>query len=197
VRFSERIYRALLRAYPRDYRHRYAEPMEQLFRDRLHGVHGFGGLLTLWRQILADWAVSVPASYRARVNPRAHLSPLADSARRCIFFSRSEASSFARREITIEHLLLGILREEPSLVHGEALMAVVRAIEESEVAGRRIPPEEDLPLSVEAKRVIAAAGEIANKAGRNIVPADLAKGILREANTLAARLLRTHLSVRA
>jgi ATP-dependent Clp protease ATP-binding subunit ClpA len=172
--------------------------MEQLFRDRLRQVHSFADFVALWRRILADWAVSVPARYWERIRPHTRLGSLADPARRCIFFARSEASSFSRREITVEHLLLGVLREDPSLVSGAALEAVVRTIEASEPAGRRVPPMEDLRLSEEAIRVIAAAREIAHTAGRRkVAPADLARGILREANTLAARLLRHHMSDRA
>lgn len=49
----------------------------------------------------------------------------------------------------------------------------------------------------EAVGVIAAAREIAHTAGRREVsPADLARGILHEENTLAGRLLREHISDR-
>ncbi len=60
---SEKLYRVLIRAYPRDFRTQYAEPMQQLFRDRLRETHGLKDSIALWRQILADWAISVPASY--------------------------------------------------------------------------------------------------------------------------------------
>jgi len=113
--------------------------MEQLFRDRLREVRAVGDLVALWRQTLTDWAVSVPARYRERGGSHSHFSPLADPARRCLFFARSEASSFSRREITVEHLLLGVLREEPSLVPRAALDAVMRTIEASEPAGATRP----------------------------------------------------------
>lgn len=194
---SEKIYRFLIRAYPRDYRDRYAQPMEQLFRDRLREVHGLANLLAFWGRMLSDWAVSVPARYWELVVSHTHVSPLTDPARRCLFFARSEASSFSRREITIEHLLLGILREEPSIVAGIPPEAVVRAIEAIEPAGRRVPPMEDLRLSDEAILVIAAAKKAAHTAGRReVVPADLVTGVLQQRNTLAARLLREHLSDR-
>ena len=56
--FSEKIYHFLLRAYPRAYCERYAEPMEQLFRDRLREVRSFPDLVALWMRTLADWTVS-------------------------------------------------------------------------------------------------------------------------------------------
>jgi ATP-dependent Clp protease ATP-binding subunit ClpA len=171
--------------------------MEQLFRDRLRQAHSFTHFVDLWRRMLTDWAVSVPAHYWERIGAHIHSSPLTDPARRCLFFARFEASSFSRREITVEHLLLGLLREQPSLISGITLEAVVRTIEASEPAGRRVPPREDLRLADETIRVIAAAKEIAGAAQRRQVsPTDLARGILRQENTLAARLLRQHISER-
>ena len=90
--FSEKVYRLLLRAYPRDYRDRYAVPMEQLFRDLLSEVRTFAGLASLWAGTLADWAVTVPARHWERVTPFIH-SP-AVPFRRCIFFACYEATSF-------------------------------------------------------------------------------------------------------
>ncbi len=192
--FSEKAYRFLLRAYPRKYRSKYAEPMEQLFRDRLREADTLADLAALWVRTLADWAVSVLKRYWEVARPRTHAHPdfgSLDAARRCLFFARHEASSFSRYEITLEHLLLGILRQEPSLV--PEAEAVVRAIEANEPAGRRTPPMEDLRLSRETVRVWEGARDIAHTAGRQeVAPRDLVAGILRETNTLAARLLREH-----
>jgi ClpA/ClpB-like protein len=190
---SEKVYRFLLRAYPRNYRTRYAAPMEQLFRDRLRNVHTVAGMTALWVRTLADWAVSVPVRYWERATPHPHhlIFDSLDPARQCLFLARREASSFSRREIQLEHLLLGILRQEPSLVPDPE--AVVRAIEAAEPAGRRDPPMEDLRLSRETVRVWESAKQIALTAGRHqVAPRDLAAGILNETDTLAARLLREH-----
>ncbi len=189
--FSERAYHILLLAYPRHYQSIYAEPMQQLFRDRLREVRSISELLTLWVRTLADWAVSVPKQYweGATPHPHPHLASL-DPGRQCMFFARHEASSFSRDEIKLEHLLLGVLRQEPSLVHDA--QAVVRAIESNEPAGRRLPPMEDLRLSWEAIRVWEAASKLVRAEGRQVTPRDLVAGILREKDTLAARLLREH-----
>ena len=82
---------------------------------------------------------------------RSGLRPMADGERHG--FAHFEASSFSRCEITVGHLPFGVLREDPSLVSGVALEAVVRTIEASKPAGRRVPPMEDLRLSDEANRV--------------------------------------------
>jgi ATP-dependent Clp protease ATP-binding subunit ClpA len=167
--------------------------MEQLFRDSRREVHTFAGLAALWARTLADWAVSVPARHWERATPHLDFNSL-DPYRRCIFFARSEASSFSRREITLEHLLLGILRQEPSLVPEAARETMVRALEADEPAGRRIPPMEDLRLSRASIRAAIAANVFAQTAGRKeVAPRDLVAGILREPNTLAARLLREHM----
>src|SRR5262245_17594067 len=82
---SEKMYRVLLRTYPRDYRSRYAEPMEQLFRDRLRQVHSFTGFVSLWRRMLADWAVSLPARYWEQLRPlHTRFDAPANPGRRCI-----------------------------------------------------------------------------------------------------------------
>jgi hypothetical protein len=169
--------------------------MEQLFRDRLREVHTFAGLAAFWARTAADWAVSVPARHWERATPHPHLNWPADldPYRRCLFFARREASSFSRSEITLEHLLLGILRQEPSLVPERARESIVHNIEANEPGSRRIPPTEDLRLSRATVRVAIAANVIAHATGRKeVAPRDLVAGILREKDTLAARLLRRY-----
>ncbi len=194
---SEKTYRILLQAYPRGYRVRYAEPMEQLFRDRLREVHTFADLAVLWARTLADWAASVPARHWERTPPHAHFNwpEGLDPYRRCLFFARFAASSFSRSEITLEHLVLGILQQEPSLVSEQARESMVRTIEANEPVSRRIPPTEDLRLSRATVRATIAANVFARTAGRDeIAPQDLVDGILRETDTLAARLLRKYVA---
>jgi len=74
--------------------------------------------------------------------------------------ARQEASSFSRREITLERLLLGVLRNDPDLaarIGAEGVVEVVRAIESAESNPRRVPPTEDLRLSHSARRALAVA----------------------------------------
>lgn len=192
--FTEKAYRFLLRAYPRDYRARYAEPMEQLLRDRLREPHTCASLAALWVRILADWTVSVPARHWEQARQHRHFAFAQDPFQRCVFFACYEAASFSRSEITPEHLLLGILRQEPSLVPEVGREAMVNAIGDNEPrARRRFARTRDLRLSREAASAVTVAKEIAYTEGRDrILPRDLAAGILREPDTLAARLLREH-----
>ena len=52
---SERIYRSLLRIYPRDFRDEHGEEMSLLFRDR--ATHG---TVRLWLQVLGDLMLHAP-----------------------------------------------------------------------------------------------------------------------------------------
>src|SRR6516165_8774701 len=87
-----------------------------------------------------------------------------ERARRVIFFARYEASQFGSASIETEHMLLGILREDPNVVSrftGETCEA--RHI--SDEIATRLPVREkihtsiDLPLSLESKRVLANAAD--------------------------------------
>ena len=61
---SEKIYIFLLRLYPSSFRERYAQESLQLFRDRARQETGVFRQLRFWMDILADFAVSMPRSYR-------------------------------------------------------------------------------------------------------------------------------------
>jgi putative ABC transport system permease protein len=58
-RSAVRIYRALLFAYPAEFRHEYGSQMEQLFEDRLQSEPG----LRVWLDTLADVAFSAPREH--------------------------------------------------------------------------------------------------------------------------------------
>lgn len=61
VILSQRLYRALLRVYPPDFRHRHGTAMAQLFGDvcrDAYRVHGVASLLDVWRYTLGDLCVS-------------------------------------------------------------------------------------------------------------------------------------------
>ena len=51
---SERVYRALLMAYPSDHRRQYGEPMVQLFRDRMRRSDGGFRTLDVWLHMIFD-----------------------------------------------------------------------------------------------------------------------------------------------
>jgi hypothetical protein len=192
MRFSERLYRILIRAYPRRYREHFAESMACCFRDQLRAAATPVALTRLWLRTLADLAWSVPARHldgRARV----HLghSEIGEQVRMSVFFARQEASSFSRSEITVEHLLLGLLRNDAELaarLGPQAVAAIVQSIEHAETSARRVPPMEDLRLSRESRCAWFYA--LVDAGGQPVEPRHLLRGILARPGTLAARLLR-------
>ena len=55
---SEKLYRALLFAYPREHRREYGELMAQLFRDRMRRDGGGLGILRVWLAMIVDLVTS-------------------------------------------------------------------------------------------------------------------------------------------
>jgi hypothetical protein len=191
---SERVYRFLLRAYPARYRAHYAEPMACCFRDQLRDARSPRALARLWLRTVLDLLWTVPARhFSQRVRFGGHQVCFSADVRRSIFFARAEASSFGRREISVEHLLLGLLREDKGLqqeLGSEAVEGIVQGVESAEGMPRRIPPLEDLPLSFAARRVLDVAKFYALVSeSRRIELRDLRRGILAS-DSLAARLLK-------
>lgn len=215
---SECVYRFLLKAYPADFRRAYWEEMVQLFRDRLQEEQSAWRVPRLWWNIAVDLVRTVPARHAERLHPQCghfglrlflQRSPLGQrrlpqdhgirgwstSGMKCLFFSRYEAGAFGCRKISVEHLLLGALREDPACT-GKTLTrseieAIRTAIERNESEPRQIPRNVDLPLSVQAKAAIAEAARGAQLSGdTEVLPRHLVAGILKQESTLAARILR-------
>src|SRR5579862_1599346 len=117
-----------------------------------------------------------------------------EKARRVIFFARYEASQFGSPEIDVEHLLLGLLREDKVLFRwipntdGENLRC---RVEEHVPRAEPISTSIDLPLSKVAKRTLKhAATEADRLATRHIGTEHLMLGLLDEEKCYAAQLLR-------
>jgi hypothetical protein len=187
MRASERIYWFLLRGYPRSYRERYAGPMACAFRDQLREARSAWAIARLWARTLADLALTVPARH---CEVRVANVGYSEEYRLTLYFARQEAGSFGRDEITVEHLLLGLLRGGRQLPPEDA-RAIVRAIETAEASARRIPEREKLPLSRGVKvAMFRAAAEATREGTKQVEARHLLAGILAQKDTLAARLLR-------
>jgi len=115
-----------------------------------------------------------------------------EHARRVIFFGRYEASQFGSDLIEPEHFLLGLLREDASLMNRfvPGAFAEVRKQIESENPPRpKISTNADLPLSHSAKRVLAYGIEEAERMNHSRIGTEhLLLGLLRTPS-LAARIL--------
>ena len=122
-----------------------------------------------------------------------------EKARRALFFARYEASKLGSRVIESEHILLGILRE------GEETVAelfrrfhvktddVRREIEGERVFVERISSTAELPLSEEAKKILAyAAHEAESMLHPTVGSEHLLVGVLRVEGCAAMRVLVQH-----
>lgn len=119
-----------------------------------------------------------------------------EKARRVIFFARYEAGQFGSNQIEAEHVLLGLIREDKNLTarflhrFHTSIESIRKEIEARSAPRDRITANIDLPLSANAKRVLAYAAEESEKLGnRHIGTEHLLLGLLREENSMAAELL--------
>jgi ClpA/ClpB-like protein len=116
-----------------------------------------------------------------------------EKARRVIFFARYEASQFGSPVIDTEHLLLGILRDDERIrrmLPADAPEAIRAQIDARYEVREKVSISVDLPLSNAAKRVLAYGAEEAERMNhRHIGSEHLFLGLLREENSLAAKLL--------
>jgi ATP-dependent Clp protease ATP-binding subunit ClpC len=122
-----------------------------------------------------------------------------EKARRALFFARYEASKLGSRVIESEHILLGILREgEDSVTELFRRFHVKpeeirREIEGERVFVERISSTAELPLSEEAKKILAyAAHESESMLHPAVGSEHLLVGVLRVEGCLAMRLLVQH-----
>lgn len=113
------------------------------------------------------------------------------SARRTIFWARKEAHQQRRPAIGTEHLLYGVLREDPSLLKrlvGPAVEQIHRHLSFS--GERQADLHEDLPLSGEARQVLNCAAQEAESGGDwNIGTYHLVTGLLLVPSSRGAKLL--------
>jgi Clp amino terminal domain, pathogenicity island component len=184
---SERLYRILLKAYPRRYRERYEQPMAECFRDQLRSTSGLYEFFRLWLRTLADHALTVPARH-LEPGPSAMYSK---GARSGIFYAAYEARAYRRREVLLEDLLLGILRENHGLLSAEIVEGVRADLAAAEGTRRHVPPAADIRIGFEARRALEGARAIATACGAAQVSAShILKAILQQEDSRAARLLR-------
>ncbi|HEX8748885.1 MAG TPA: exo-beta-N-acetylmuramidase NamZ domain-containing protein [Pyrinomonadaceae bacterium] len=120
-----------------------------------------------------------------------------EMARRVIFFSRYEATQFGAEAIEPEHLLLGLLREDKTLLRrltaeAGALSETLRKDMESHIkTEQKIQTAVEIPLAADTKYVLAYAHEESDRLQhRHIGTEHLMLGLLRQQGTLAAQALQ-------
>jgi ATP-dependent Clp protease ATP-binding subunit ClpC len=120
-----------------------------------------------------------------------------ESARRALFFSRSEESELNRRSIETEHLLLGVLRAGKGVtsrlltdakISYEPVRATLRAD-----AAEKIPTSVEIPFSEETKRILEHALEEADRRRHSYIGTEhLLLGLLHEDQSIAGRILSSY-----
>ncbi len=118
-----------------------------------------------------------------------------EKARRVVFFARYEASQYGSPYIETEHFLLGLMREERSLmtrVLGPGVdPALIRTeVEKHITKGNRIASNAEVPLSDESKKILNFAVEHAEQLGQLYVGGEhFLLAILDIGGSLAAKVL--------
>jgi hypothetical protein len=115
-------------------------------------------------------------------------------ARRIIFFARYEASNRGSAYIEAEHLLLGLLREDPvlgnrlSIADRKKLRDEIEAIAPPIAQG--VSTSVDLPLSRDSKRALSYGAEEAERLAHKVIDSGhLALGLLRVEGSAVVSLL--------
>jgi ATP-dependent Clp protease ATP-binding subunit ClpA len=119
-----------------------------------------------------------------------------EQARRTIFFARYEASQYGSPFIEIEHVLLGLVREDKALAktfsaQGDGSAEIRAEIEQHIRRGQRISTSVEIPLSEQSAKALKLAVEESDRLGHRHIGTDhLLFGLLGVEGSLAARLLQ-------
>ncbi len=177
----------LIRLFPAEFRHKHADDMAQVFRDRRRECGSFAAWLEaapdLVRSAVVErWRDLVRLSHGTHVGALFHLfeivhrvreihassadtrSPFPSGFKLPFFFARYGAAYAGSSEIGLEHLVMGLLRADPALARswfGERERALIdRVVEHNRSrahVGALKPGSLDLPLSDECERIVEQA----------------------------------------
>ncbi|HTD24900.1 MAG TPA: Clp protease N-terminal domain-containing protein [Terriglobales bacterium] len=117
-----------------------------------------------------------------------------EKARRTIYFARHEASKFGSPYIETEHLLLGLMQEDKTLIYAlltpEDAVNIRSAIESHSKSEKKVSTSIDLPLSPECKKILSYAAKQADQlSDQHIGTEHLLLGLLSQTSSVAAELL--------
>jgi ClpA/ClpB-like protein len=118
-----------------------------------------------------------------------------ERARRAVFFARYEACQTGSPTIECEHLLLGVMREDPALffkTDGTPRSSdLKKAISANLKVGPPIGTSVDVPLSTDCKRAIVQSAEEAERLGSRTVGCEhILIGLMRQEESSAARAMK-------
>lgn len=97
-----------------------------------------------------------------------------EKARRVVFYGKYEANSLGADFLTAEHLILGMLREEKMLIAtflpaGKSTEDLIDMIKELIGGNANAPKRDNLPLSSDARRLLAYAATIADQCRSKLI----------------------------
>jgi Clp amino terminal domain, pathogenicity island component len=118
-----------------------------------------------------------------------------ERARRAVFFARYEACQLGSPTIECEHLLLGIMREDPALFFKTDGTPRPSDLKKAISANLKVAPpigtSVDIPLSADCKRAIAQAAEEADRLGSRTVGCEhILIGLMRQEESHTARAMK-------
>lgn len=118
---------------------------------------------------------------------------------RCVFlFARNEAARLGGKSITPEHLLLGLLQEDPTLVQGllasaDSVQTIREEVEERFAWGEKVPRSFEIPITDAARRVLTQVAREANRLWEHDIDTrHFLLGLISEEDSLTSRILRDH-----
>src|SRR5262245_24015442 len=130
-----------------------------------------------------------------------------ERARRCVYFARQSAAKYCSQTIETEHLLLGILHEDPDVIWRflpSRTANDIRAEVESRLTESTSEPpfllglllrlrpfsaSIDIPLSLHCKRILAYGAEEAERLHHRHIDVDhLFMGVVREEDGIAGQI---------
>ena len=196
MRVSERIYRILLKVYPKHYLRRYREPMAQLFSDQLQRASGAGPLVRLWLRTLADLCCTVPARlFRAPAPKKSAFNRYSEAARRSSRFRPVRGCVLRPWLYYARRSSIGPVTRRPEIrgwLSPEALDEIRQAIGVGVGPTQRKVPGH-MPLSDAVKQILSLAVVEAERAEtKTITPRHVAAAILSQGQTSASGLLCQH-----
>ena len=117
-----------------------------------------------------------------------------ERARRCIYFARQSAAKYGSQTIETEHLLLGILQEDPDVISRfppSKTAKEIRAEIESRIAKNTASTRIEIPLSFLCKVILAYSAEEAERLHHRHINVDhVLIGVVREEDGVAGQILR-------
>ena len=118
-----------------------------------------------------------------------------EKARRVVFFARYEVNELGASAVATEHLLLGLLREDQTLISRFLPSSITvdrfrEQIKKRTTIRERILKYREIPLSDESENILKSAVEEATHLSQKQINVEhILLALLREKNSLAAKIL--------